>query len=186
MLHQNQEAREITEALSGKGPGIVFEIYLASKQGEGVHLVGRERSDRLRERVCRHNGAVYLFRPVLLQPRWDESSFTHLLILIERVFQEPDLLPREEPRLTPREKSVVQFLSQGMTNKEVANCMHIGEYTVKHPVKQIMRKFQVTTRTGIVTKSFSHRRHLNLGNDVRAVRAEGHLLSDAPFLDKVI
>ncbi len=171
-LHQNREARAILEALGGKKPGIVFEIYLAFKQGDGIHPAGKERSGALRERVCRHDGAVYLFRPILLQPRGDESGFTQLLILIERFFQEPALSPCEAPiKLTPREKSVVQFLSRGMTNKEVAGCMHIGEYTVKHHVKQIMRKFQVTTRAGIVAKSFSNRRYLNLENDMKPARA---------------
>jgi DNA-binding CsgD family transcriptional regulator len=167
VLHQNREARAITEALAGKNTGIVFEIYLAFKQGDGVDPGGEGRSGPLRERVCRHNGAVYLFRPVLLQPQGDESGFTQLLILIERVFQDPGLGPCEEPiRLTPREKSVVALLSQGMTNKEVAHSMHIGEYTVKHHVKQIMRKFRVTTRAGIVAKSFSHRHDLNFETDV--------------------
>lgn len=161
ILHQNREAREVTEGLAKKNRGIVFELCLAFKQ-----------SEPLRERVCRDDGAVYLFRPVLLQPRWDESGFTQLLILIERVFQEPSSAPPEAPiKLTPREKCVVRFLSQGMTNKEVANCMHIGEYTVKHHVKQIMRKFQVTTRAAIVAKSFSNRRSLELGNDATAARA---------------
>lgn len=162
ILHQNRAAREITDGLAGKNRGIVFELYLTFKQ-----------SEPLRERVCRHHdGAVYLFRPVLLQPRRDESGFTQLLILIERVFQEPASAPSEAPiKLTPREKRVVQLLSQGMTNKEVANGMHIGEYTVKHHVKQIMRKFQVTTRAAIVAKSFSHRRYLELENEVTPARA---------------
>lgn len=161
ILHQNRAAREITDRLAVKKRGIVFELYLTFKQ-----------SEPLRERVCRHHdGAVYLFRPVLLQPRQDESGFTQLLILIERVFQDP-AAPSEAPiKLTPREKRVVQLLSQGMTNKEVANGMHIGEYTVKHHVKQIMRKFQVTTRAAIVAKSFSHRRYLELENEVASARA---------------
>lgn len=161
ILHQNRAAREITDGLPEKNRGIVFELYLTFKQ-----------SEPLRERVCRHHdGAVYLFRPVLLQPRRDESGFTQLLILIERVFQDP-AAPSEAPiKLTPREKRVVQLLSQGMTNKEVANGMHIGEYTVKHHVKQIMRKFQVTTRAAIVAKSFSHRRYLELENEVTSARA---------------
>lgn len=161
VLHQNRAAREITDGFAGKNQGIVFELYLTFKQ-----------SEPLRERVYRHHdGAVYLFRPVLLQPRRDESGFTQLLILIERVFQDP-AAPSEAPiKLTPREKRVVQLLSQGMTNKEVANGMHIGEYTVKHHVKQIMRKFQVTTRAAIVAKSFSHRRYLELENEVTSARA---------------
>jgi DNA-binding CsgD family transcriptional regulator len=57
-----------------------------------------------------------------------------------------------------------------MTNKEVANYLQIGEYTVKDPVKQIMRKFRVTTRTAVVAKYFSNRHHLDLGNDVTSAR----------------
>lgn len=162
ILHQSREAREITDRLAGKNREIVFELYLTFKQTEP-----------LRERVCRHHdGAVYLFRPVLLEPRRDESGSTQLLILIERVSQDLAPAPPETPiKLTPREKRVVQLLSQGLTNKEVANAMQIGEYTVKHHVKQIMRKFQVTTRAAVVAKSFSDRRYLELKNEVTSARA---------------
>lgn len=182
ILCQNQEARQIIEALAGKDPSsslsthlslpqIVFELHAGFKQWSDTNSGWEERSNPFRTRVCRHHEASYIFSPILLQPQWNEPSSSHLLILIERIRQAPLMAEGEEPiKLTPREKRVVLLLLEGMTNKEVAACMQIGEYTVKDHIKQIMKKLNVNTRAGIVAKSFSHRFHLNLGSDVDFAR----------------
>jgi DNA-binding CsgD family transcriptional regulator len=174
VFYQNQEASEITKALAGKDPAfapapgsslpqIVLEIYTEFKEREARGENQRERVMQFDVREYDLEGAVYHLLPVLMQPQWNESCSTQLLILIERIFQAPGSTPREKPmRLTPRERTVVQLVSEGMTNKEVASGMHIGEYTVKGYIKQIMKKLNVTTRAAIVAKSFSASHDLNL------------------------
>ncbi|MFQ5779900.1 MAG: response regulator transcription factor, partial [Nitrospiria bacterium] len=63
-------------------------------------------------------------------------------------------------KLTQREQIVVQLLSEGKTNKEIAVYMNIGEYTVKDHMKRIMKKLGVTTRAAIVAKILQ-RHHLS-------------------------
>jgi DNA-binding NarL/FixJ family response regulator len=75
------------------------------------------------------------------------------MLLIERVSEGVRIEDvRDLINLTQREQIVVQLLSEGKTNKEIAVYMAIGEYTVKDHVKKIMKKLNVTTRAGIVAK----------------------------------
>ena len=53
--------------------------------------------------------------------------------------------------LTPREVEVLQHLAQGMANKQIAEALHITEYTVKDHLKNILAKLRVADRTEAVT-----------------------------------
>jgi DNA-binding CsgD family transcriptional regulator len=53
-------------------------------------------------------------------------------------------------RLTEREHEVVEFLIQGLTNKEIAVRMNISPNTVRAFVRMVMGKLGVSTRSGIV------------------------------------
>ena len=50
-------------------------------------------------------------------------------------------------QLTPREKEVLQKLSEGLSNKEIGRSLCISENTVKVHVKNILRKLHLRTRT---------------------------------------
>ena len=54
--------------------------------------------------------------------------------------------------LTQRERETLQYLMQGLTNKEIAQRMNISPNTVKAFLKLIMMKMGVSTRCGIVGK----------------------------------
>jgi len=49
--------------------------------------------------------------------------------------------------LTQREFEVLRHLANGLTNKEIAEAMHISYETVKEHVQHILRKLGVTDRT---------------------------------------
>ena len=59
---------------------------------------------------------------------------------------------QQEPRkkanqaLTPREKEVLHLLTEGKTNKEIAQKLFISEKTVKSHLNRIFKKFNVTRR----------------------------------------
>ncbi len=53
--------------------------------------------------------------------------------------------------LTAREVEVLQHLAQGMANKQIADALHITEYTVKDHLKSILAKLRVADRTEAVT-----------------------------------
>jgi DNA-binding NarL/FixJ family response regulator len=49
--------------------------------------------------------------------------------------------------LTHRESEVLKYLANGLTNKEIANSLHISYETVKEHVQHILRKVGVADRT---------------------------------------
>ena len=51
-------------------------------------------------------------------------------------------------KLTPREIEIIQQISQGLTNKEIALSLSISENTVKAHVTNILRKLQLHSRSG--------------------------------------
>ena len=54
-------------------------------------------------------------------------------------------------RLTPRELRVLEELSKGLANKQIADSLQITEHTVKDHVKNILAKLRVADRTEAVT-----------------------------------
>ncbi len=59
----------------------------------------------------------------------------------------PRLSADVEVPLTQRESEVLRQLAYGLTNKEIANTLHISYETVKEHVQHILRKIGVTDRT---------------------------------------
>jgi DNA-binding NarL/FixJ family response regulator len=49
--------------------------------------------------------------------------------------------------LTTRETGVLELLSQGLTNREIGERLHLAEKTIKHHMTSILQKLQVRTRT---------------------------------------
>ena len=62
---------------------------------------------------------------------------------------------KEKFQLTNREQSVLEHLAKGWTNKEIANALQISQKTVSEHIKQIMRKTNSTTRTGVLVHIFN-------------------------------
>jgi DNA-binding NarL/FixJ family response regulator len=54
-------------------------------------------------------------------------------------------------QLTPREIEVLNALAAGLANKEIADRLHISEYTTKDHLKSILAKLRVADRTQAVT-----------------------------------
>ena len=59
----------------------------------------------------------------------------------------PRLTADVEVPLTQRESEVLRQLAYGLTNKEIANTLHISYETVKEHVQHILRKIGVSDRT---------------------------------------
>ena len=64
---------------------------------------------------------------------------------------------RELPeQLTPREREVLQMISAGLGNKEIAGKLSISEHTVKFHVASILGKLGASTRTEAVSIGIRH------------------------------
>ena len=60
----------------------------------------------------------------------------------------------ESVRMTRRERQVIELISDGMTNKEIAQKLHLSTYTVKSHVHNILEKLALHTRVQIA--NFAH------------------------------
>jgi NarL family two-component system response regulator YdfI len=68
----------------------------------------------------------------------------------------PELGESIVEHLTPREIEVLQLLSAGLGNKEIAARLNISEHTAKFHVASIMGKLGAATRTEAVTLGIRH------------------------------
>ena len=59
----------------------------------------------------------------------------------------PRLAADVEVPLTQREGEVLRQLAKGLTNKKIAESLHISDETVKEHVQHILRKIGVVDRT---------------------------------------
>jgi DNA-binding CsgD family transcriptional regulator len=135
---------------------------------EEIHTVVRDLTSRLIhcdhpkdcesiqvERLCFTNDQRFLLRGFCIP---DEALIqnSRLLVIMEKLHQQELLCPNADMRqryhLTEREQMVIIYLMLGFTNKEIANRIHLSEYTVKEHLKRIMHKTQTTTRTGLLAR----------------------------------
>ena len=81
------------------------------------------------------------------------------------------------PHLSAREQSVLNYLSQGMSNKEIARALQIADATVKVHVKALLRKSRTRNRTEAAT--------LALRGTIRIGEQCDGALSDRPDVDRL-
>jgi|SRR5215472_4633339 DNA-binding NarL/FixJ family response regulator len=67
-----------------------------------------------------------------------------------QVDQMPNFHIRDKLGLTNREQQVVVLISEGLTNKEIANRLNLAEQTVRNHVHRMLRKVGVNHRLAIV------------------------------------
>ena len=82
------------------------------------------------------NGAVWL----------DSRAVTSFIAGANRKSEEQ----RPSQSLTPRERSILKALFEGLTNKEIAASMQISETAVKWSLQQLFEKTGVRTRSQLV------------------------------------
>ncbi len=67
------------------------------------------------------------------------------------MIQAQDRMPEDGHKLlqslTARERDMLQLIAKGMSNKEIANCLHLTEGTVKGYVSHMLSKLGVADRT---------------------------------------
>src|SRR5204862_3693322 len=120
----------------------------------------------------------YLCRAYWLSPP-SNNALNHpaLAVLLERSsptsFDASEIAARFH--LTPREQETLEYLIEGLTNKEIGHRMNISPNTVKGFLKLIMMKLGVSTRSGVIGKAVSQARQR--GSHV-ATAAGNQYLSD--------
>ncbi len=167
VLHMNHQARELLQRLpngkhgnghacqaNGLLPKCLHEICTA------IFAMLRARSharDWKRFEIKRVLGAPH--RPVLIRafgvPDRRGRGYSRVVLLLEALARREEELnrkTRQRFRFTEREQAVVECLSKGWTNKEIASTLNLALPTVKEHVRHIMDKTNTTTRTGILAQ----------------------------------
>ncbi len=58
--------------------------------------------------------------------------------------------------LTPREREVVQLVSEGLRNKQIAERLSVADVTVRHHLTSVFSKLDVSDRLSLVVFAFHH------------------------------
>jgi len=89
----------------------------------------------------------------VLPPVLTTSLFTQIVETAQIDVNDPS---DQSLRLTPREKEVVDLISEGLSNKEIASRLHIATHTVKSHIHNILEKLTLSSRLQIA--AFSRRK----------------------------
>ena len=79
----------------------------------------------------------------------------HEIVIVDRTFrpQPPEGSLQEPPRITTRERDVLQLVVHGLRTKEIASRLHVSENTVESHLRSLFSKLQVSTRAEAVHKA---------------------------------
>ncbi|MHB1687970.1 MAG: LuxR C-terminal-related transcriptional regulator [Ignavibacteriaceae bacterium] len=88
----------------------------------------------------------------VLPPLLVDSLFSQI---VDHAVREGKSKLKEAVRMTKREREVIELLSEGISNKEIGQKIHISTYTVKSHIHNIMEKLALHTRLEIANYSYT-------------------------------
>ncbi|MBN1447306.1 MAG: response regulator transcription factor [Bacteroidetes bacterium] len=91
----------------------------------------------------------------VLPPPLTDSLFTQIVNHAIHHTRPEELM--RSMRMTKREREVVQLVADGLTNKEIAQQLHLSTHTVKSHIHNILEKLALQTRVQIA--GFAHGRY---------------------------
>lgn len=88
----------------------------------------------------------------VLPPLLVDSLFSQI---VDHAIREGKTRLQQAARMTTREQEVIKLLGEGLTNKEIAQKIHVSMYTVKSHIHNIMEKLALHTRLEIANYSYN-------------------------------
>ena len=115
-------------------------IFRALQAGACGYLLKRTRPEQLIQAIqdVKHGGA----------PMTSEIARR----LVETLQRAPAAATEAGAELSRREKEILELVSRGYANKEIAEQLSIGVETVRHHLKRVYEKFHVHSRSEAVVK----------------------------------
>ncbi len=121
-------------------------IFNAIKAGADSYILKETKADKIYETIIdtMNGGAV-------MSPSIAAKA---LRVLKEYSIARPaNQLKSAEDALSLREKEILENLSIGLTNKQIAELLFISPFTVKRHIENIYRKLQAQNRTELLSKA---------------------------------
>ena len=87
----------------------------------------------------------------------DRALLTLMRPHLHRAYLDAERCRHPVPRLTPRQKDLLDLVAAGHTNTQIARRLGISEGTVRTHLENIYKRLQVSSRTAAVTRAFSDR-----------------------------
>jgi DNA-binding NarL/FixJ family response regulator len=88
----------------------------------------------------------------VLPPTLVDSLFSQI---VEHAVREGKTELKKAVQMTKREREVIELLSEGMSNKEIGQKIHVSIYTIKSHIHNIMEKLALHTRLEIANYSYT-------------------------------
>ena len=85
----------------------------------------------------------FIAQKILKQLQFNENNITSTV-------EKNALALENEGMLSKRELEILELVSQGLSNKEIANHLNLSRYTVESHIKHIYRKLAVRNRSKAV------------------------------------
>ena len=161
LLYMNREAVELCDEMNQSCLGQVVKGVLPNEvmslcrniAGLLLEVTGaKDWENRHIRSVCELKTNLVLLRGFAI-PGPVGIDHARIIIMLDRIVSRvpvPIAQAFELFHLTARSQAVVKSLSQGLTNKEIAQRLGITEQTVKEHIQRLMRKTKTRTRTGLL------------------------------------
>ncbi len=96
-----------------------------------------------------------------------ESLFTQI---VDHALKGGKTKLKDAVRMTKREREVIRLISDGLSNKEIGQMMHISIFTVKSHIHNIMEKLALHTRLEISNYSYSTGALKKIANNITTAK----------------
>ena len=81
---------------------------------------------------------------------------TEISSRIPKLLQEDKVFPQEAYGLTDREYQLISLVAEGLSNREIASRMFLGEGTVRNYLSVLLEKLSLRDRTQLAVFFYQH------------------------------
>jgi DNA-binding NarL/FixJ family response regulator len=141
MRHDSPETRAVV--LTGYDDD--EQVFHAIRAGAHAYFPKEVQPEKLVEAVREVNAGRYVIKDVAMD---DEQVTPWLFKQVERFgIVEGEFGDEAFEPLSPREMEILQYITRGLSNKQIAHHLGISHQTVKNHMTSILRKLKVEDRT---------------------------------------
>lgn len=90
--------------------------------------------------------------------------------IVDHAVKNGNVKVKDASRMTKREREVVRHLSEGLSNKEIAQKMHISSLTIKSHIHNIMEKLALHTRLEVANYTYSEVTAKTISDSITAIK----------------